>query len=185
LFTTHSALFLSGWETQSLSYNLFFLKQSALQKCCRLWPVPQRLYAESNALSAIAAVSSFMLLYLTYGRGSLNLQNVFLLTGTTVLWGAGCIVGTWALWHPTKDLLGFERVVKAFASCGAALLFMLLPHFVALEPPKQLETTRTSLQAETLWRHTLEHLLNLAETQFRCCVQEGAAELTQLSRNRP
>ncbi|MFQ3617094.1 MAG: response regulator [Cyanobacteriota bacterium] len=141
---------------------------------CYLWQTPLvRLHVVSDALVAIAYFSiPAMLIYFVRKRGDLPFSRVFLLFSVfIVLCGIGHLLDIWTLWHPDYWLSGLERALTALVSCYTAIqLVELVPQFLSLKSPEQLERLNRQLAAEVEQRKQAESLLEVR-------VQERTSEL--------
>ncbi len=127
---------------------------------CYLWQTPLvALHVVSNALIAIAYFSiPALLLYFVKKRRDVPFSNIFTLFGAfIILCGMGHLLDIWTLWHSDYWLSGLEHAVTAFVSCITALqMVTLLPQFLALKTPEQLEALNQALQQEILERQRTE-----------------------------
>lgn len=130
---------------------------------CYLWQTPLvGLHLVSDALIATAYFSiPVMLIYFIRKRSDLPFSNVFGLFGAfIILCGTGHLLDIWTLWHPDYWLSGLERAITALVSCYTALqLIELLPKFLALRTPEQLEIINQALQEEMTRRQRAETTL--------------------------
>jgi GAF domain-containing protein len=132
---------------------------------CYLWQTPLvGLHLVSDALIAIAYFSiPAMLIYFVRKRSDIPFSNVFVLFGAfIVLCGAGHLLDIWTLWHPAYWLSGIERALTALVSCYTALqLVELLPKFLALRTPEQLEAVNRELEKQVAERQQTEETLRM------------------------
>ncbi|MBC7973288.1 MAG: histidine kinase, partial [Verrucomicrobia bacterium] len=130
---------------------------------CYLWQTPLiGLHVVSDALIAIAYFSiPAMLIYFIQRRKDIPFSRVFVMFGAfIVLCGTGHLLDIWTLWHPAYWLSGGVRALTALVSCYTALqLVTLLPEFLALKTPDQLETINQKLQTEIVERQRAEDTL--------------------------
>ncbi|UBF25065.1 GAF domain-containing protein [Kovacikia minuta CCNUW1] len=130
---------------------------------CYLWQTPLvGLHVVSDALIAIAYFSiPAMLIYFIRKRKDIPFSNVFALFGAfIVLCGLGHALDIWTLWYPAYWLSGAEHALTALVSCFTALqLVTLLPQFLALKTPEQLESINQKLQKEIEERQRVEETL--------------------------
>ncbi|HEY9908585.1 MAG TPA: GAF domain-containing protein, partial [Thermosynechococcaceae cyanobacterium] len=135
---------------------------------CYLWQTPLvALHVVSDGLIAIAYFSiPAMLLYFVRKRQddplSKPLLKVFLLFGAfIVLCGAGHLLDIWTVWYPAYWVSGLERALTALVSCYTALqLVELLPQFLSLRSPQQLELANQALEEEIAQRKQTEATLD-------------------------
>lgn len=141
---------------------------------CYLWQTPLvSLHVVSDALVAIAYFSiPAILIYFVRKREDLPFSRVFVLfSAFIVLCGIGHLLDIWTLWHPDYWFSGLERALTALVSCYTALqLVELVPQFLALKSPEQLERLNHQLAAEVEQRKQAESLLEAR-------VQERTSEL--------
>ncbi|WP_414529677.1 GAF domain-containing protein [Nodularia chucula] len=132
---------------------------------CYLWQKPLvALHLLSDALIAIAYFSiPIMLIYFVNKRSDIPFSKVFLLFGAfIILCGTGHLMDIWTLWHPDYWLSGIIRALTALVSCYTALqLVELLPQFLALRSPEQLEAINQELQIEIEKRKSTEKTLEM------------------------
>jgi two-component system, sensor histidine kinase and response regulator len=132
---------------------------------CYLWQTPLvSLYVVSDALIAIAYFSiPAMLIYFVRKRSDIPFSNVFILFGAfIVLCGTGHLLDIWTLWHPNYWFVGMERALTAFVSCYTALqLVELLPQFLALQTPEELEKINRQLAQQVAERQRAEETLQM------------------------
>jgi len=148
---------------------------------CYLWQTPLvGLHVVSDLLIAIAYFSiPLMLLYFLSKRSDVPFQNIFLLFGAfIVLCGTGHLLEIWTLWHPAYWLSGTEQAITALVSCyTAAEMATLLPKFLSLKTPEQLESVNSALQQEIQERQRAEVELRIMNDGLEIMVQDRTAEL--------
>ncbi|MGM3308495.1 GAF domain-containing protein [Anabaena sp. WFMT] len=132
---------------------------------CYLWQTPLvGLHLISDALIAIAYFSiPVMLIYFVSKRSDIPFSKVFVLFGAfIILCGIGHLLDIWTLWHPDYWISGIERALTAFVSCYTALqLVELLPQFLALRTPEQLEAINQELEKQIAERQRTEETLEM------------------------
>ncbi|MBD1849219.1 GAF domain-containing protein [Leptolyngbya sp. FACHB-711] len=130
---------------------------------CYLWQTPLVwLHASSDALIAIAYFSiPLMLVCFVWRRKDIPFSPVLLLFGASiVLCGTGHLLDIWTLWHPAYWLSSAVRAITAVVSCYTALqLVELLPQFLTLRTPKQLERLNQELEKQVMERQRAEETL--------------------------
>jgi two-component system, sensor histidine kinase and response regulator len=130
---------------------------------CYLWQTPLVwLHIVSDALVAIAYFSiPAMLIYFVRKRDDIPFSKVFMLFGAfIVLCGTGHLLDIWTLWHPAYWVSGVERALTALVSCYTALqLVELLPQFLSLRSPKELEQINQQLKEQITERQRTEETL--------------------------
>ncbi len=148
--------------TQILEYNFHYLLYIP-HGHCYLWQTPLvGLHLVSDALIAIAYFSiPAMLIYFINKRRDIAFSGVFALFGAfIVLCGLGHILDIWTLWHPNYWISGIEQAITALVSCYTALqLVELLPQFLALRTPEQLEKVNQELEQQIVQRQRTEETL--------------------------
>ncbi|MDX2217160.1 MAG: ATP-binding protein [Oculatellaceae cyanobacterium bins.114] len=135
---------------------------------CYLWQTPLvMLHLVSDALIAIAYFSiPTMLIYFVRQRRDVPFSNVFTLFGAfIILCGVGHVLDIWTLWHPNYWVSGVERAATALVSLYTALrLAELLPQFLAMRSPEQLEAINQSLEKQIMERQQTEETLQTIVT---------------------
>ncbi|WP_040483482.1 GAF domain-containing hybrid sensor histidine kinase/response regulator [Lyngbya aestuarii] len=130
---------------------------------CYLWQTPLvGLHLVSDALIAIAYFSiPAMLIYFVRKRSDLPFSSVFVLfSAFIILCGIGHLLDIWTLWYPYYWISGLERALTAFVSVYTALqLVELLPKFLALRSPEQLEILNIQLEQEIAERQQIDETL--------------------------
>ncbi len=148
---------------QGLKYLLFTQSYYMPHGHCYLWQTPLvGLHLISDALIAIAYFSiPAMLIYFVSKRSDLPFSRVFALFGAfIILCGVGHLLDIWTLWHPDYWVSGIEQALTAFVSVYTALqLVELLPKFLALRSPEQLEAINQKLEQEIAERKRTEEAL--------------------------
>ena len=143
--------------------NLFLPNAYMPHGHCYLWQTPLvGLHLVSDALIAIAYFSiPAMLIYFIQKRKDIPFSKVFVLFGAfIVLCGTGHLLDIWTLWFPAYWLSGGVRALTALVSCYTALeLITLVPQFLSLKTPEQLETINQQLQIEIVERQRAEDTL--------------------------
>jgi two-component system, NtrC family, sensor kinase len=130
---------------------------------CYLWQTPLVwLHVVSDFLIAIAYFSiPAMLIYFIIKRRDVPFLGIFGLFGAfIILCGMGHLLEIWTLWHPAYWLSGVEQAMTALVSCyTAGQMVTLLPQFLSLKTPEQLELINQKLQQEILERRQAEQML--------------------------
>lgn len=146
-----------------LAKNLLSPSQYIPHGHCYLWQTPLVwLHVVSDALVAIAYFSiPAMLIYFVRKRSDIPFSRVFLLFGAfIVLCGTGHLLDIWTLWHPAYWVSGVERALTALVSCYTALkLVELLPQFLSLKSPMELEKINQELKEQIIERQRTEETL--------------------------
>lgn len=158
-------------------FNTLFASNSYIPHGhCYLWQKPLvLLHVTSDALIALAYFSiPAMLFYFVRKRSDIPFSKVFVMFGAfIVLCGTGHLLDIWTLWYPTYWISGIERALTALVSCYTALqLVELLPQFLSLKGPQQLEIVNQELEKQIAERKRAEAMLEVR-------VQERTAELVQ------
>ncbi|OAB62581.1 hypothetical protein AY599_26385 [Leptolyngbya valderiana BDU 20041] len=148
------------WETVK---TLFSPTQYMPHGHCYLWQTPLVwLHVVSDSLIAVAYFSiPAMLLYFVFRRQDVPFLNVFVMFGAfIVLCGVGHLFDVWTLWHPAYWLSGVERAATALISCyTAGSMVTLLPRFLSLRTPEELEAINRKLEREVDRRRQTEEAL--------------------------
>lgn len=131
---------------------------------CYLWQTPLVwLHVVSDLMIAIAYFSiPIMLVYFIYKRRDIPFKGIFILFGAfIILCGTGHLLEIWTLWHPAYWLSGIEQAITALVSCyTAGQMVTLLPQFLSLKTPEELEAINQKLQHEVVERQTAQEALN-------------------------
>ncbi len=145
--------------------NLLSPRQYIPHGHCYLWQTPLVwLHLTSDALIAIAYFSiPAMLIYFVRKREELPFSRVFMLFGAfIILCGTGHLLDIWTLWHPAYWVSGAERAITALVSCYTALtLVELLPQFLALKTPEELEAINRELETQIAERQRTDEILQM------------------------
>ncbi len=148
---------------------------------CYLWQTPLvSLHVISDFLIAIAYFSiPLLLLYFVFKRSDVPFQNVFILFGAfIVLCGIGHLLEIVTLWYPLYWLSGLEKALTALVSCYTAVeMFFLIPTFLSLKTPEQLETVNQELRKENKKRHNIEEQLRNLNIKLENQVKERTDKL--------
>jgi len=167
------------WETIK---NFIIPTQFIPHGHCYLWkPQLVGLHLVSDLLIAIAYFSiPSLLIYFVCKRRDVPFHKVFFLFSSfIILCGLGHLLEVWTLWYPAYWLTGIEGALTALVSCYTAWkMVTLLPQFLALRTPEQLELLNAELQHEILERENAEIALRQAYEQLEIRVQERTLELT-------
>ncbi len=130
---------------------------------CYLWQTPLVwLHVISDLAIAIAYFSiPALIIYFTYKRQDLPFLRIFILFGAFIVaCGIGHLFDVITLWYPVYWLSGLERAMTALVSCYTAFeLVWLLPRFLSLKTPEQLEAINQELQKEIAERQQAETTL--------------------------
>ncbi len=171
------------WDVfKQLIQSIFSPSQSYMPHGhCYLWQTPLvGLHVTSDALIALAYFSiPILLMYFVAQRRDVPFLGVFYLFGAfIVLCGVGHLLEIWTLWHPAYWLSGVEQALTAVVSCYTALsMVTLLPQFLALKSPQELEMLNSVLQAEVERRREIEEELRQANQCLEARVEARTAEL--------
>lgn len=130
---------------------------------CYLWQTPLVwLHITSDFLIAVAYFSiPAMLIYFVIKRRDLPFFSFFYLVGAFIICcGIGHLLDIWTLWHPAYWLSGFERAFTALVSCYTAFKMVdLLPKFLSLKNPEELDKLNQALQQEIAEKNRAESTL--------------------------
>lgn len=148
---------------------------------CYLWqPALVWLHLISDLLTAVAYFSiPLLMIYFIRKRQDVPFRGIFVLfSAFIVLCGLGHLLSVWTLWHPAYWLTGVEQALTALVSCYTALqLVQLLPKFLALRTPEQLEAINCQLQEQIRERQQAEAELQLAHSELEARVEQRTTEL--------
>ena len=150
---------------------------------CYLWQTPLVwLHITGDFLIAIAYFSiPAMLIYFIFKRRDVPFLGIFALFGAfIVLCGTGHLLDIWTLWHSAYWLSGIEKGITALVSCyTAGSMVTLLPQFLSLKTPQELEAINIKLQREIAVRQDAELALRYAYEDLEIKVQERTVELRE------
>jgi PAS domain S-box-containing protein len=163
--------------------NIFSPTQYMPHGHCYLWQTPLVwLHVTGDFLIAIAYFSiPVMLIYFVFKRRDVPFLGIFALFGAfIILCGTGHLLDIWTLWHSAYWLSGIEKAITALVSCyTAGSMVTLLPQFLSLKSPQQLEAINIKLQREIAVREDAELALRCAYEDLEIKVQERTAQLRQ------
>ncbi|MDQ2097991.1 MAG: ATP-binding protein [Tychonema bourrellyi B0820] len=150
---------------------------------CYLWQTPLVwLHVTGDFLIAIAYFSiPTMLIYFIFKRRDVPFLGIFALFGAfIILCGTGHLLEIWTLWHSAYWLSGIEKAATAIVSCfTAGQMVTLLPQFLSLKTPQELEAINSKLQSEIAVRQNAELALRCAYDDLEIKVQERTAQLRE------
>ena len=168
------------WE---LVKNIFSPTQYMPHGHCYLWQTPLVwLHVTGDFLIAIAYYSiPAMLIYFVFKRRDVPFLGIFALFGAfIILCGTGHLLEIWTLWHSAYWLSGIEKAITALVSCyTAASMVTLLPQFLSLKTPQELEEINLKLEREIAVREDAELALRCAYEDLEIKVQERTAQLRE------
>ncbi|MEG3927979.1 MULTISPECIES: GAF domain-containing protein [unclassified Microcoleus] len=152
---------------------------------CYLWQTPLVwLHVTGDLLIAIAYYSiPAMLIYFILKRRDVPFLGIFGLFGAfIILCGTGHLLDIWTLWHSAYWLSGIEKGITALVSCyTAASMVTLLPQFLSLKTPQELEAINCKLQSEIAVREEAELALRHAYDDLEIKVQERTGQLRKIN----
>jgi hypothetical protein len=161
--------------------SLFSSNQYIPHGHCYLWQTPLvRLHVASDLLTALAYFSiPIIIIYFVYKRSDIPFLQVFVLfSAFIILCGTGHLLEIWTLWFPIYWITGVEKALTALISAYTALrLIELLPQFLALQTPEQLETINRELQAQIEVSKTAHQKLQHFQDTLQAIV-DGTASVT-------
>lgn len=165
--------------------DLFFNQSYIPHGHCYLWHTPLvGLHLVSDLLIASAYFSiPIMMLYFVLKREDVPFQGFLVMFGAfIVLCGTGHLLDIWTLWHPAYWLSGVEQALTALASCYTAVeMATLLPRFLSLKTPEQLEILNQELQKEISDRQKAEADLRRINEELETRVEKRTAQLQNLA----
>ncbi|MEG4575470.1 GAF domain-containing protein [Microcoleus sp. N3A4] len=163
--------------------NIFSPTQYMPHGHCYLWQTPLVwLHVTGDFLIAIAYYSiPAMLIYFILKRRDIPFLGIFALFGAfIILCGTGHLLDIWTLWHSAYWLSGIEKGITALVSCfTAGQMVTLLPQFLSLKTPQELEVINRKLQSEIAVREDAELALRHAYDDLETKVQERTAQLRE------
>ena len=163
--------------------NIFSPTQYMPHGHCYLWQTPLVwLHITGDFLIAIAYYSiPAMLIYFIFKRRDVPFLGIFALFGAfIILCGTGHLLEIWTLWHSAYWLSGIEKAITALVSCyTAGSMVTLLPQFLSLKTPQELEEINIKLQREIAVREDAELALRCAYEDLEIKVQERTAQLIE------
>ena len=163
--------------------NIFSPTQYMPHGHCYLWQTPLVwLHITGDFLIAIAYFSiPAMLIYFIFKRRDVPFLGIFALFGAfIILCGTGHLLEIWTLWHSAYWLSGIEKAITALVSCyTAGSMVTLLPQFLSLKTPQELEEINIKLQREIAVREDAELALRCAYEDLEIKVQERTAQLRE------
>jgi two-component system, sensor histidine kinase and response regulator len=161
--------------------NVFSPTQYMPHGHCYLWQTPLVwLHVTGDFLIAIAYFSiPAMLIYFIFKRRDVPFLGIFALFGAfIVLCGTGHLLEIWTLWHSAYWLSGIEKAITALVSCyTAGSMVTLLPQFLSLKTPQELEALNVKLQREIAVREDAELALRGAYDDLEIKVEARTAQL--------
>ncbi|MEG3842565.1 ATP-binding protein [Microcoleus sp. herbarium14] len=167
--------------------NIFSPTQYMPHGHCYLWQTPLVwLHVTGDFLIAIAYFSiPAMLIYFIFKRRDVPFLGIFALFGAfIILCGTGHLLDIWTLWHSAYWLSGIEKGVTALVSCyTAGSMVTLLPQFLSLKTPQELEAINIKLHWEIAVREDAELALRGAYDDLEMKVQERTAELRETNKH--
>jgi PAS domain S-box-containing protein len=163
--------------------NIFSPTQYMPHGHCYLWQTPLVwLHVTADFLIAIAYYSiPAMLIYFVFKRRDVPFLGIFALFGAfIILCGTGHLLEIWTLWHSAYWLSGIEKAITALVSCyTAGSMVTLLPQFLSLKTPQEVEEINIKLQREIAVRKDAELALRCAYEDLEIKVQERTAQLIE------
>ncbi|MEG4498128.1 GAF domain-containing protein [Microcoleus sp. F10-C6] len=165
--------------------NIFSPTQYMPHGHCYLWQTPLVwLHVTGDFLIAIAYYSiPATLIYFIFKRRDIPFLGIFaLFSAFIILCGTGHLLEIWTLWHSAYWLSGIEKALTALVSCfTAGQMVTLLPQFLGLKTPQQLEAINRKLQIEIAVRQDAELALRHAYDDLENKVQERTVQLTEIN----
>ncbi|MEG4809132.1 GAF domain-containing protein [Microcoleus sp. F8-D3] len=165
--------------------NIFSPTQYMPHGHCYLWQTPLVwLHVTGDFLIAIAYYSiPAMLIYFIFKRRDIPFLGIFaLFSAFIILCGTGHLLEIWTLWHSAYWLSGIEKGITALVSCfTAGQMVTLLPQFLSLKTPQELEEINRKLQIEIAVREDAELALRHAYDDLESKVEERTAQLTEIN----
>lgn len=167
--------------------NIFSPTQYMPHGHCYLWQTPLVwLHVTGDFLIAIAYFSiPAMLIYFIFKRRDVPFLGIFALFGAfIILCGTGHLLEIWTLWHSAYWLSGIEKGITALVSCyTAGSMVTLLPQFLSLKTPQELEAINIKLQREIAVREDAELALRGAYDDLERKVEERTSQLRETNKH--
>ncbi|MGD1900643.1 MAG: hypothetical protein ACFB9N_00170 [Geitlerinemataceae cyanobacterium] len=164
------------WDTIVLANNSYVPHGH-----CYLWQTSLvQLHVVSDASIALAYFSiPIALVYFAYrGRKFVPTEILLMFGSFIILCGIGHMLDIWTLWHPAYWLSGVEKAATALVSCyTAGSMLTLLPQFLALKSPEELEKLNRLLEAEVAQRRAAEAELQSLNANLEELVRDRTQEL--------
>lgn len=169
--------------TLEIIKNIFSTTQYMPHGHCYLWQTSLVwLHVISDFLIAVAYFSiPTLLIYFIYKRRDVPFSGIFALVGAFIVFcGMGHLLEIWTLWYPAYWVSGIEKAATALISCyTAGQMVTLLPNFLSLKTPQELEEINGKLEGEIRERKNVELALRLAYEELDIKVKERTAELRE------
>ncbi|MEK0191062.1 response regulator [Microcoleus anatoxicus PTRS1] len=166
--------------------NIFSPTQYMPHGHCYLWQTPLVwLHVTGDFLIGLAYFSiPLMLIYFVLKRRDVPFLGIFTLFGAfIILCGTGHFLDIWTLWHPAYWLSGLEKALTAMVSCyTAGQMVTLLPQFLSLRTPQELEEINRKLEAEILVKKQARLELRRAYDDLEIKVQERTSQLIETNK---
>lgn len=128
------------------------------------------LHLISDLLIALAYYSiPFSLLYFVYKKECFQYSQILLLFAAFILsCGTSHVMEIWTLWHPTYWISGVIKAITALISVYTAIkMFFLVPQFLELSSPEQLQLANQKLMEEIEERKQVQKALQKSESTLR------------------
>lgn len=150
---------------------------------CYFWqPSLMWLHVISDAFITFAyLLIPLTLIYIIKQRDDVPFDWIFFLSGAFVVsCGITHAMQIWTLWYPDYWVSGSLKAACAIISMTTAIvLFPLVPKFLAIPSPKQLEETNAALSREVSDRKSAETSLAQLNAELEQRVKERTTELQQ------
>ena len=138
---------------------------------CYLWQTPLvGLHIISDTLIALAysSIPIVLVYFVRKYNQDFSSSLVFLFGLFIMLCGTGHLLEVVTLWYPIYWVSGLVKAATALVSCYTAVeLFILLPQFLLLKSPKELETVNQQLKATLAEQLLAEKDLEESRRTFR------------------
>ncbi|MBE9114626.1 PAS domain S-box protein [Lusitaniella coriacea LEGE 07157] len=133
------------------------------------------LHVASDGIIALAYFTiSAILFFCARKRKNLPQLWIFLLFGAFIICcGITHLLEIWTLWYPHYWISGFAKAITAAISLYSALqLISLVPQFLALKSPAQLEAANRKLAQEIAQRCKAEQALQESKIRYRSILND-------------
>ncbi len=145
---------------------------------CYLWQTNLVwLHVTSDLLISIAYYSiSLTLLYFVSQRVDLPYPRIFFLFAAFIFCcGTTHFMEIWTLWYPTYWVAGFLKAITALISLDTAFeIVPVIPKFLALPSPNQLERANQQLQQKIIEHKQTEKALRASQESFMSAFKYAA-----------
>ncbi|MDY6938864.1 MAG: ATP-binding protein [Cyanobacteriota bacterium] len=163
----------------------FLLEISPGQGRCYFLPVfisPLHAIGDLFVASAYFSVSLGLVYFIRKRPDVAFTREILLLAIFAICCGTGYLLDLWTLWHSTSWLSALELGTTAIGTGYAAIaIYRLLPHWLRLQTPEQLETINRELAKEVAERQNVEAELRRTNEELDDRVSQRTTQLEQVN----